>query len=184
MKKTILFLFFALFLVLLSLAQPIAKVDTIYRKYDILNFKPDTIKFNLLSNDIGSNLKIIEFSINCTRYTSISTFKSIPNFGKIKLSNTGVGTFISTKYIAPNKPIYEFLYTINDGKCGTSQGKVIIADSSAWYTSDKTKAYIYMIGFGWGYYLQEGNLYFIQFPSTRLVCTKEEYDYAILNGIK
>lgn len=162
-------------------AQPIAKVDTIYRKLTLVSFKPDTVNFNLLKNDQGANLKIIEFSINCVRFTSISTFKTITNFGKIKLNNLGVGAFITTKYVPTSPIIYEFFYTINDGKCGTSQGKVVISDSSYYYTSNRNYAWTYSNEFGWGYYLQEGNLYFIQFKGLRLVATEQEFQIAILN---
>jgi len=158
--------------------QPIAKSDTIYTKYNSVAFKPDTINFNLLKNDLGTGLKIIEFSINCTRYTSISTFKTIKNFGKIKLSNLGVGTFITTKYVVGTPIINKFVYTINDGKCGTSQGEVIICDS-AYYYANSPYAWIHSDLYGWGYFKQVGSIYTIQYKGYTEAISKETYDKAI-----
>lgn len=156
-----------------------AKPDTIYYKYNSIAFKPDTINFKLLSNDLGTNIKIIEFSINCVRYTSLSTFKTIANFGKIKLASTGIGTFISTKYTS-SPIITSFVYTINDGKCGTSQTKVVICDS-AYYYANSPYAWIHSDLYGWGYFTMANGRYIIQYKGFSEFVSEEAYIQAYKN---
>lgn len=165
-------------------AQPTAADDTIFTNMDFFisvdnkPFVPDTIKFNLLSNDHGTNIKVIEYSVNCVRYPPGTTQRSIANFGKIKIAANGTGTFITTKPGTLPK-ITSFVYTINDGRCGTSQAKVFVLDSEYYYLRDTTKVWIWM-GNQRCYYHTENGEYYIVFPDkSKLLIKEEEYFKAV-----
>lgn len=97
-------------------AQPVAKIDTI----KLSGTTP--VKFSLMSNDIGTNITVLQYVVNNTKYSPSNNTRTISNFGKMLLKTTGSGTFTPLSTYK-NGTIN---YTIRDSKGRTSTASVII----------------------------------------------------------
>lgn len=164
---------------LISFGQ-VTRPDTVFISHP-LPFVSDTFRINVKTNDEVTSIS--QYNIGCVRYAAGTTWRTIKNFGKIRLTTTGHLTFVTTKPTTLT-PITEFNYT-GVSPCGTSQNKVYIRDSVLYYCSDTSKAYS-MIALEngrtlYGYYVEDNGTYYIQYPGFRKLCTREEYLFAMAN---
>ena len=171
--------FLLLFIPVLSFSQ-VTRPDTVFISHP-LPFVSDTFSINIKTNDEVASIS--QYNIGCVRYAAGTTWRTIKNFGKIRLTTSGQLTFVTTKPTTLNH-ITEFNYT-GISPCGTSQNKVYIRDSVLYYCSDTTKAYS-MVALSngrtlYGYYVEDSGTYDIQYPAFRKLCTREEYLFAMEN---
>ena len=96
-------------------AQPVAKVDTI----KLSGTTP--VNFSLLSNDLGTNITVLQYVVNNTKYSPSNNTRTISNFGKIILKTTGSGTFTPVSTYK-NGTIN---YTIRDSRSRTSTASIV-----------------------------------------------------------
>ena len=114
MKKYILLLI-TLASFVMSYAQPVAKSDTIL----LSGISP--VNLSLLSNDLGSNIVILQYIVSNIKYSPSNNTRTISNFGKIVLRTNGTGTFTPIS----NYKNGSVRYTIRDSRNRTSTANVV-----------------------------------------------------------